>query len=264
MACSCSKLTVPRNADGQAFPLITTEYGLLNPERTSPCCDETDSCASAGGMVPANFMDSCCGNENVTLLGRVGDKLTRFTQSGFIQLKKGKAFVVQSLSIKLSSLYHRRYHSQGKGLPVLGVPLDSHYDVVADDVGEVFAQKGLDTEDSLRMWDKDLERFTTKAVSEIPKTHKGLLQYENELELVGFIPIPANGSSTDVRELSVLSGEGIIVFEKQPTIASDCLCEGCQPVEAEASVAKFLPNPTGDGVFTLKYSVADGHFWDED
>lgn len=262
MACNCNS-KVARNADGEAFPLISTENGLLNPQ-TSNCCGPVDSCPSAGGTVPANMMDGCCENEGVTLFARLGDKFTRFTKSGFIQLKKGKAYVVEVLDLKLSELYHRRYRNFGKGLPVLGEPLDSTYDVVADDTGKMFAQKGTTEEDSLKMWDSDLNLHVVTPVSELPKTHKGLLPYETELELVGFVPIPSNGSPTAVRDLSVLSGEGIIVFEKQATVASDCLCEGCQPVEAEASVAKFLPNPTGDGVYTLKFSVDDGHYWEEE
>jgi hypothetical protein len=206
-------------------------------------------------------MDSCCGNDNVTLLGRIGNKLTRFTKSGFIELRKGKAYVVDAVPMRLRELYHRRFTTAGKALPVLGLPLDSHYDVIADETGKTYAQKGIDGEDSLRMWNQELERFQTTPVSELPKTHKGLLPYEEELELVGFVPIPSNGSETDVRSLSVLSGEGIIYFEKQATIASSCECEGCEPVEAEASVAKFLANPTGGGTYTHKFSVALGHHW---
>lgn len=261
MACNCSKIA--RNAEGEAFPLIVTQYNLENPQEKT-CCGDADSCPSDGAYVPGPFMDGACGNDGVTLLGRIGNVVTRFTKSGFIQLKNGKAFVVESFDVKLKELYHRRFKSLGKGLPVLGEPLDSHYDVIADETGHCFAQKGLDGQDSLRMWSSELERFQTTPVSELPKTHKGLLPYENALELVGFVPIPSNGSPEVVRQLSVLSGEGIIVFEKQATVASDCLCEGCQPVEAEASVARFLPNPTGPGVYTLRYSVDDGHYWDEE
>lgn len=261
MACKCK--TIARNADGEAFPTVVTQYNLDNPSEQT-CCTKETSCPSEGSVVPTNLMDTCCGNEGVTLLARIGNKLTRFTKDGYIQLRKGKAYVVDSFNTKVSELYHKRFRSFGQALPVLGVPLDSHYDVIADETGKTFGQKGLDGEDSLRMWNQELDRFQTTAVSELPKTHKGLLPYEEELELVGFEPIPANGSNTDVRNLSVLSGEGIIVFKKQTTIASECDCDGCQPVEAKASVASFLANPTGTGIYTLKFSVDDGHYWDED
>lgn len=261
MACSCTKIA--RNADGQAFPTISTQYHLDNPQEAT-CCGEADSCASDGGVVPAALMDGTCANEGVTLLARLGSVVSRFTKSGFIELRNGKAYVVESFSVKLKELYHRRFQSAGKGLPVLGEPLDSAYDAVVDETGAVFGQKGLDTEDSVKIWNKDLALHTVIPISEFPKTHKGLLPYEDELELVGFVPIAADGSPSAVRNLSVLSGEGIIVFEKQATVASDCLCEGCQPVEAEASVARFLANPTGDGVYTLRFSVDDGVYWEED
>lgn len=262
MSCNCNS-KVARNADGEAFPLISTENGLLHPQK-SDCCGPADSCPSPGSAIPSYLMDSCCENEGVTLLGRKGDKLTRFTASGFLQLIKGKATVVESIVLKVSELYHRRFRNFGKGLPVLGEPLDSAYDVIADDTGKMFAQKGTTEEDSVKKWDADLNLHVVTPISELPKTHKGLLPGESELELVGFAPIPSNGSSEDVRSMSVLSGEGILVFTKQATIASDCACEGCQPVEAEASVARFLANPTGDGVYTLKFSVDDGVYWEED
>lgn len=261
MSCNCAK--VARNPDGEAFPLVSTQYHLDNPQE-KVCCGEVDSCPSDGGVVPSNLMVTECGNDGVTLFGRIGSVLTRFTKSGYIQLKNGKAYVVDSFDVKLKELYHRRFQSAGKGLPALGEPLDSNYDVVADETGHCFAQKGLDTEDSIRMWSHELQRFQTTAVSDVPKTHKGLLPPQNALEIVGFVPIPSNGSSDQVRNLSVLSGEGIIYFQKQATVAYSCECDGCQPVAAEASVAKFLPNPTGDGVYTLKFSVDDGHYWEED
>lgn len=263
MACPCSKSYVPRNAEGEAYPAISTEYGLHNPQEYTGCGPD-DSCGSAGGLVPAPLVDGIPANEGVTILCRVGDVVSRFTKSGFIQLKKGKAFIVENLTLKINNLYHQRYHSLGKGLPVLGVPLDSNYDVIADETGELFGQKGLDTEASLKLWNPDIQKHTVIAASEFPKTHKGLLQPQSELELVGYAPIAVGLPPTTVRELSVLSGEGIIFFENQATIASDCVCEGCQPVEATASVAKFLPNPTDDGDYVLRYNSVNGHYWSEE
>lgn len=258
MACNCtSKLA--RNPTGEPFPVIDV------PCDSAPnCCDPCDSTPSEGAVVPSALMDSCCANEDVTLIARVGNKMTRFTKSGFLQLVKGKATVVKTVDLMLSQLYHARHKIPGYGIPRIGEPLDSNYSVVADETGQMFAQRGSDDEDSLRMWDKDLVKYTTKPVSELPKTHKGLLPGEDELEIVGFAPIAADGNPATVREMHVLSGEGIIVFTKQATVASDCLCEGCQPVAAEASVARFLANPTGDGVYTLKFSVDDGHYWEEE
>lgn len=260
MPCSCNK-KVARNPDGEAFPLISTQYGLTHPSESN-CCGPADSCPSPGSAIPAYLTDSCCENDGVTLLARLGNKLTRFTKDGFIQLKKGKAYVVEVLDLKIKYLYHERFNVLGKGLPVVGAPLDSAYDTIADADGKIFAQRGTSTEDSVKMWDSTLELHTVTPVSELPKTHKGLLPYETALELVGFVPIPSSGTPDDVRAMHALSGEGIIVFTKQATIDSDCLCEGCQPVEAQASVASFLPNPTDDGNFVLKYNNIEGHYWD--
>lgn len=266
MSCGCTK-KVPRNPDGEALPLVSTEYGLrYGGEQETTCCDPEDECSrkSDGAFVPGPFMDGCCENEGVTLLGRKGNKVVRFTKSGFIQLIKGKAKVVEAIALKASTLWHRRYRPLGYGQPILGEPLDAPFDVVADSEGNIHAQKGIFDQDSLKMWDHELETHVVTPVSELPKTHKGLLPYEGELELVGYIPIPDTGSQNDVRQLHVLSGSGIIVVEQVDTIPSDCACEGCVPVPAKASVAKFLPNPTGDGVYTLKFSVDDGHYWEED
>lgn len=260
MPCNCNK-KVARNADGEAFPLIATQYGLDHPQE-SDCCGPADSCPSPGSALPAYLTDSCCENEGVTLLARFGNKLTRFTKSGFIQLKNGKASVVEVLDLKIKELFHRRFKTLGKGLPVVGEPLDTAYDVVADESGKIYAQRGTSTESSVKVWDHEIEAHRVTPISELPKTHKGLLPYETTLELVGFEPIPPDGTPDDVRQLSVLSGEGIIVFTKQATIDSDCLCEGCQPVEAQASVASFLPNPTEDGNYVLKFNNIEGHYWE--
>lgn len=257
MSCSCTK-KVARTANGDILPLIPVDHG------ESTCCPQDDSCPSPGSSLPANLTDSICANDGVTLLARKGDKLSRFSGSGFLEFVKGKASLVATLTLRLKELYHERHQISGKGLPQVGAPLDSAYDTVVDADGRLFAQRGTDAEDSVKMWDSTLGVHTVTPVSELPKTHKGLLPSENELELVGFVPIPANGSAEDVRALHALSGEGIIYFEKQATIDSDCLCEGCQPVEAEASVAKFLPNPTGDGIYTLKFTRPEGLYWDED
>lgn len=264
MACNCNK-KVARNPTGEALPLVSTEYGLrLGYEREGKCCEDDCSLPSDGSDVPSWLLDTACANDEVTLLARKGNKLTRFTRSGFLQSIKGKISVVTDLSVKAKTFWHQLYRPSGHGNPILGEPLDATYDVVSDMEGNIHVQKGIHDQDSLKLWDKDLQLHVVTPVSELPKTHKGLLPYENELELVGYIPIPDTGSQSDVRQLHVLSGSGIIVFEQVDTIPSDCACEGCTPVPAKASVAKFLSNPTGDGVYTLKYSVDDGHYWEEE
>lgn len=259
MSCNCSRTVVARNAEGEAFPTISTEYNLHNPQEYVGCVE--DSCASPGGQIPSALMDGCCGDKGMTLLGRIGSVVARFTGSGFIQIKKGKAYLVDSFDVNVKELYHRRYQSSGRALPVLGEPLDSTYDIIADERGHYFAQKGLDTEDSVKIWNKTLALHTVIPISEFPKTHKGLLPGENALEITGFVPIAADGSPATVRQLSVLAGKGILYATQQATVASDCLCEGCQPVEAIASVVKILSYPTDESDYVLHWNSVDGPYW---
>lgn len=280
MSCNCSK-PIPAPAPSvESLPTISTcdaphcdkscESPITgahlqgSPISTCPDPSSIRSSASCGFTLPQQWTDSVVADEDVVLLGRWGRKLSRFTGSGFLQLVKGKAKLVQSVRLKISTLWHEWWKPPGINKnPVLGNPIPVSHLVVSED-GEPHLWAGRTDEDSLPIFNKETNKWEVRPASEVPHCAKGHLPGENAVELVGFKPIPANGSIEDVRCLSRLSGSGIIVVNQAPSVASGCACGGCQAAPGVSSIATFLPNPDGPGTFTLKYSADSGHYWEED
>jgi hypothetical protein len=242
-----------------------------------PVCSDPNairSTASCGFTLPTGYTDAINDNSNsgVTLLGRIGSKLAKLSGNGFIQVVNGLAFVVSSVRLRVTDLWHEWWRPAGINTrPVIGTPYDFPYQVIADSDGVLHAIKGLSgegiTHDSIQVWDLSAGAWVTRQVADFPILKRGLLPTLTELELVGFAPIATSGSSDDVRQLSRLQGSGILIIEQQATIDSSCACEGCTPVPAVSSVARFLANPTEDGTYSLKVVVTDGeavHQWVED
>jgi hypothetical protein len=206
-------------------------------------------------------LDSCCHSTGLTILARVGDKLARFSGSGFLELVNGKFNVVQSIPIQLSTLWHRWWKPTAASRPILGEPLAYPYLAIGNASGDLHGIKGPDLEDAVPHWNSTTKEFTNKPISEIALCQKGLLPRASALELTGYAAIPEDGSTTAVRCLSTLEGSGLLWADPVPTVDTDC---ECAPQPSTASVVSALEFPSGAGPYTLKYSLADGLYWSED
>jgi hypothetical protein len=196
------------------------------------------------------------------ILARKGDKLARFAGSGFIKLVAGLASVVTSIPLKVTTLYHNYWKQTPSSTPIPGAPLPFKFQVVADCDGNIHAIQGTQDKDSLTLWDASEKKFIQTPVEEIPKCAKGLLPRRTTVELVGYKPISAGGDPDEIRCLSTLAGEGIIVVNQVDTVVDpDDPCD-----TSKASVASFLANPEPEGseTYSLKFSTALGIHWSQD
>lgn len=287
MSCNCSTPTpvVPVNP---TLPSIGTAAELCCP--TDSCLGSVPaaitgspvSCNSGNNLVstssPGTTLDGSWtdalpdhNGDGVVLLGRIGRKLAKLIGNGFIQIREGVAFVVSNVELKVNDLWHEWFMPSGLNKrPIIGVPLPFPYQLIADSNGQLHAIQGLQGEgvygDSVSVWNKEASLWEIREAADFPLLQRGLSPRLTALELVGFAPIAASGTSDDVRQLSTLAGSGIIVVNQQATVPSSCDCEGCEPQAAVASVATFLPFPTSedeDATFTLKWNT-EGPYWSED
>lgn len=284
MACNCSSSTTivpaPVNAElpglGDLTPCAPAACGTLDaPVSKRPCVSSSalQSASSNGFTLPTGYDDAIAdyNGEGVRLLGRIGRVLARLSGTGFISIRDGLAFVVQSVPLKITQLWHNWYKPSGiNKRPILGAPYPFPNHVVADSEGNLFGVKGLTgegiVEDSVHVFSKDREQWETRETCDVPLKIRGLAPRSTGIEIAGFVPIATSGESTDVRELQVLTGSGIIVVNQQATIPSSCDCEGCTPEAAVASVATFLPFPDtedAEATYTLKWKTT-GAYWDLD
>lgn len=271
MACNC-KPHSPLNEENLKLPTLLDEQArCVNCETTNtsgiPCVDSyaVQSKASCGTELDSKFTDAGCDTQKVgiTILGRIGRALARFSGNGFIQIINGKAFVVQSIPLKAITLWHNWFRPTTSSLrPILGEPLPFKNLVIGGEKGDFHLIRGPETEDAIPHWDAENELFEIKPVSEIEKCVKGQIAGADFLELVGYEAISVSGEPDAVRCMKKLSGAGILIAKQVATTPSECVCEGCEPVAAVATVFQFLPNPTTGTNYKLRYSVATGlHSW---
>jgi hypothetical protein len=198
----------------------------------------------------------------MTLLGRIGRRLARFGGTGFVRVEKGIAVLTETIPVKISGLWHRWASSTEFQPPSPQEALPAPYGVVADTSGKLYLIRGALAEKSVQVWNPATNAQEPVPVSEIDLCRKGNLARSEELVLVGFEQIQPEDSPSSVKCLKALEGSGLIVVEERDTVLTECLCDGCTPAPAKVSVAKFLPNPEGEGVFALKFSQENGHFWE--
>ncbi len=231
-------------------------------------CEDSNairSSASCGTTLPNSWADAIGSDDKLTLLARVGRKLARFTGSGFIQIVKGEARLVNSIRLKLSTLWHQWWKPPGiNQSPVLGEPLDFDFLATADSQGDLHGIAGRTDEKSIPVYDPETKKWRNTGVSNVPTCKRGHLPAAPAIELTGYAPIAMSDDADIVRCLSRLAGSGLIVVTEVPAPAEGCDCEGCEPLPGKAYVASFLANPSGEGPFTLKFSAADGHYWEAD
>jgi len=231
------------------------------------CPDENAlrSTSSCGYTLPNGYTDAVSdhNSDGITILGRIGQKLAKFTGSGFLRIIDGKARVVSSIPMKATTLWHEWWKPTGLNQrPILGVPYPYPHQVISDSEGNFHLVKGHSEDDSVSVWNATAEQWEVRPCSEFPLLAKGRLPRVEALELTGFAAIPVNGTKEDVRALSGLSGSGILIASEADTVASECDSEGCTPLPAKVTVARFLANPTVAS--TLKWNSVDGVHWDAD
>lgn len=275
MACNCSSGTPLPPAVGPS-PLEQDNLALIpgcGCVESGTCCDgplppgtcvdaeAIQSSRTCGANLENKWTDSACENEGVTLLGRVGKKLVRFTKSGFIQLVNGKAKVVDNIPIKVTRLWHRWTVPPGSSLPVLGAPAPYPYSIIADSTGVPHAIKGVPGKDASQFWNAELQQWEVRPISEIPICTRGQVAPLSGIELVGFKAIPVTGDPDQERCLSRLFGNGVVVLNTAASTPTDCLCEGCQAIPAESAIATLIPYPGGDETYTFKWDSVNGPHW---
>lgn len=259
MSCNCTnQVVLPTIAEDQA---VTT--GVVSS--CTPCSEDSEcSTGSEGSVVTSAWLDTCCANEEVSLFGRVNDRLTRFTKSGFLKLTNGKASVVSAVPMSLTTLWHKFFKTGPNNRPVLGDPLPFPYLAIGDANANPHGIKGIDDEDSAPYWNSTTKQWEITALSEFPKCQKGLLDRATTGEILILQPIAADGEADAVRCFKTLQGSGILVVNSVATVDSECTCPGCEPSPAFASVVSFLENPETNGTYTLKVTMSGGvatHAW---
>ena len=170
MPCSCqTQQVLPTSPDGECLPTLDQACAVAKSTTLCTSCASDADCLSQdrsdGTTLPNSWLDSCCNNEGVTLLGRVGNKLSRFTQSGFIQLINGKAKVVEWVPFKVKTLWHRYWQPFVGADPVIGDPLPFNYLTVLDEHGNPHAIQGKPEEDSVFRWDASSKTFVPVSLS---------------------------------------------------------------------------------------------------
>lgn len=266
MACNCSSPQPSGLDPSTQTPLPTIEalqaLGACGGAVAlgDSCCDDSlPSCNSDGSTLPSALTDARCvgPGEGITLLGRIGATLARFSGNGFLQLLNGKAYVVSSVPLVIRQLWHRYFRVGSSSTPVLGDPHPFPYGVVADLKGSLYGIRGFDTRKALHVWNFETAHWETISPDQFPLEVSRRIFQSDGIELIGFEPVPILGSPSDVRNLRALSGAGIVYLERVATAADDvpANCEPCADA-GFAYVAKvaLFPVATGSQIYDITYT----------
>lgn len=258
MSCNCTTTTAV-SPSGECLPTVADDCAvakdtsLCQPCYSDPECLTSDQ--SDGTTLANTWLDACCHNEGVILIGRSGSKLAKFTKSGFLKIDKGYASVVSAVPLSLTTLWHRIWKTTSTTRPILGAPLPYTYQVVGSATGEIHGIKGPADEDAVSVWDSATSEFTQMPLSEVPLPRKGVLARASNIELTGYAPIAEGGLATAVREQKALSGKGLVLLTEVNTIDSTC---ECADQNGTASVTTALTPPSSDGVYNVIVTVVGG------
>ena len=239
-----------QNNETQCDPPVVEEEAPCEKDEPAPICINPKSEARCTARVykpldPSwlDAKDSCA----VTLLARVGNVLARLKGKGFLyQNEDGEVTTTETPEWNVQQLYHQWFLPSPTSPPVAGEPLPVAYDVVASETGKPYLQKGLDGEDSVRVWNHETRRHEHRGVSQFPNCVTDQIEGAPQIELVGFDPVPAGGDPTAPRCQKKLAGEGIIIVNRVPSVppASD-ECAACDDGSGtqDTFVAQFIPKP---------------------
>ena len=156
MSCSCNQPIIT-SPTGECLPTVEDANILSNGSVLCSICPDDEEClhndASDGTTLDTTWLDSCCAKSGVTLLGRIGNKLTRLIGTGYLKIDSGKVSVSSSIPLKITTMWHRWWRPAGSSAPVLGEPLDAPFMVVGDNYRNMHAIRGLTGKDSIILWD---------------------------------------------------------------------------------------------------------------
>ncbi len=202
------------------------------------------ACGSDGSVLEPKWTDAraLAHSEGMTLLGRVGNRLTQFIGNGFIRLVQGRAYLVDSIPLVIKQFWHDLVIDGA--ITRIGEPRPFPYAPVTDSQGVAHLIKGKASRRTVVISDPVTREWIPTPTDEVPIEVSRHLPAQEELELVGFIPNTVLGSQSAIRDLKRLTGQGIIVLERRVT-APVVTPEGCSecPEDAFTYVAKVLPFP---------------------
>jgi hypothetical protein len=251
MSCGCN--------NNQPLPAIPASPILetSDPLRLAPCeLSQPDApmlatdpnvvaaCGSEGSVLDPKFTDAraLAPGEGMTLLGRVGNRLTQFIGNGFIRLVQGRAYLVESIPLVIKQFWHDLVPD---GVVTrIGDPKPFPYAPVCDSQGVAHLIKGKANRRTVVVSDPVSREWVPTPTDEVPIEVSRHLPAQEELELVGFVPNSVLGSQSAIRDLKRLTGLGIVYLERRVT-ASVPTPEGCPscPDDSFTYVAKVLAFP---------------------
>lgn len=252
MSCGCNNTNPPEAWE----PLPPVEANLdsliLQPcETTRPEAPWLGSdpatvaaCASDGTVLEAKFTDAraVAQGEGLTLLGRVGNRLSQFVGNGFIRVIQGRAYLVQSIPLVVKQFWHDLV--QEGVTSRIGNPRRAPYLTVCDPQGVAHLIKGMVSRRTVCVSDPATREWVPTPTDQVPIEVSRHLVADEELEITGFTPTGVLGSHATVRELKRLTGMGIVYLERRLTAPAPTP-EGCPECGDEnfTYVAKVLPFP---------------------
>lgn len=252
MSCGCNNTNPPEvweqipSVETPSDPLILQPCELARPDAPWLGSDPATvaACASDGTVLEAKFTDAraVAPGEGMTLLGRVGNRLTQFIGNGFIRIVQGRAYLVQSIPLVIKQFWHDII-LEGV-VSRIGNPKRFPYAPVCDAQGVAHLIKGMLNRRTVCVSDPATREWVPTPTDQVPIEVSRHLAPNDELELTGFIATGVLGNHATVRELKRLTGMGIIYLERRLT-APVPTPEGCPECGDEnfTYVAKVLPFP---------------------
>ena len=263
---SCDTVTTDTSVESTCYATIAQDQSdgclpsssdLSHPSEET-CSNSSISVTTGGG--DASSLTDQKETSAMTLVGRIGDRLSKFVGSGFIQVKDGEASLVSQIKLKVSELWHKYVIPNPGGAAVIGAAKPAPYLLISDNNGKVYAIKGLTGENSIVVWDHDTQAWETKATTDFPVAVKGVLPKADGIELSGFRP-PSEACYEKAREAVALKGDGIVFVTSTEATYPDSVCcdEDCNGAEdccdynthAIASVVPYPSSPTADTTYFL-------------
>jgi len=251
MSCqSCTQVIIPEDNLPPLVPCSTATT-------SEPVCPDSEVSVPSQGCK----LDSCLTDpkdlpfgDDLTILGRVGDRLARFTGSGYIEINNGLARVTASPTLRIRDIW-----AQWDANCHIGDPLPYPYATAVDGNGVLHALAGLVDSDSLQVWDHTAKQWSAISVAALKQKVNFTLPQSDHIELTGFEEVGMYDSSCGAeREMKALRGNGMVYLEKVPVNACDDPCS----TEAFAYIAKVVDFPTivGTETYKLQYS-SSGLAW---